>query len=43
MDAMGGEDAGADEGKEGRAKRRLKRRITRDPKLYEMSEFVDEG
>ena len=42
MDSMGGDDDANGGGeKEGRAKRRLKRRITRDPKLYEMSEFVD--
>jgi hypothetical protein len=43
MDAMAGDDAGGEGGKEGPMKRRRKRRITRDPKLYEMSEFVDEA
>jgi hypothetical protein len=41
MDEMGGDDAGAEGGPEGRTKARRKKRITRDPTLYEMSEFVD--
>lgn len=42
MDALGGGDDDG-EGKEASAGRRKKqKRITRDPKLYEMSEFVDE-
>ena len=43
MDAMGGEEGDADGGSEAeKRKRRRKKRITRDPKLHEMSEFVDE-
>ena len=41
MDGMGDEGGDAEGGSEARAKLRRKRRITRDPKLYEMSEFVD--
>jgi hypothetical protein len=42
MDAMGGDEGDIEEVTEGRAKRRRKKkRITRDPKLYEMSEFVE--
>jgi hypothetical protein len=41
FDAMdGGSDAGGDEG-ETRAKARRSKRITRDPKLHEMSEFCE--
>ena len=40
MEGMEGEGGEAGEG-EGKSKLRRKRRITRDPKLYEMSEFVD--
>ena len=43
MDALGEESGDAEGESEGRAKLRRKRRITRDPKLYEMSEFVDAG
>jgi hypothetical protein len=41
MEGMGEEGDASEAGPEGRGKLRRKRRITRDPKLYEMSEFVD--
>ena len=42
-DALGGGDEGDEGGKESRGPRKKQKRITRDPKLYEMSEFVDEA
>lgn len=41
LDDMGGDDA-AEAGGDTRSKRRRRPKVTRDPKLYEMSEFVDE-
>jgi hypothetical protein len=41
MEGMGEEGGDGEAQTEGRGKLRRKRRITRDPKLYEMSEFVD--
>jgi hypothetical protein len=42
MDEMGGDDsAEGDEGKGTKTRKRRKARVTRDPKLYEMSEYVE--
>jgi hypothetical protein len=43
MDQLGGEEGESGGAADERAKRRRRRPITRDPKLYEMSEFVDEA